>query len=133
MALESRYRRQEGEPERFYGDPTEQANLVLALIKRSVLAWQIIAKATRKPAPNSLARQFAALTTLVEAEFPDAARSDRAKRTVAPSSVTPSSKGSLDARLGAMEKTVDGLVREMARLRRKGAKGSRQQSGTRSL
>jgi hypothetical protein len=126
MALESRYRRQLGEPARFNGDPSEQANVALVLSRRSVTAWQTIAKATRTPEPASLARQFAALATLVAAEFSDAARSDRAKPTTAPGPLSPPRTASLDARLSAMEKTVDGLVRAMERLRRRGARSSRQ-------
>jgi hypothetical protein len=124
-ALESRYRRQEGESDRFYGDPAEQANVVLVLIKRSVDAWQTIAKGTRKQAPSSLARQFAILGGLVKAEFPDAIRSPDAKPAIPQKSSTPVQNTALfDARLSAMEKKVDGLAREMRRLHRTGAKRS---------
>ena len=122
MALESRYRRQEGESDRFYGDPTEQANVALVLSKRSVHAWQAIAKSTGTPAPASLARQFATLGTLIAAEFPEVGRSERAKPPVPPMSQSPGpGTATLDARLSAMEKKIDGLVREVERLRRKRA------------
>jgi len=118
LALELQLRRAEGEFGFLRGNPEELANVALALIERSERAWRTIATAGDEKAP-ALADHLAELRELLEAEFPGIRNSSAPGSAVLPRlEASGSAIASLEARISALEKRIDGLTRGIRRFQK---------------